>query len=260
MAETFKISATAAAAKVANINEPLYTVDAKRKVFYLNITLLDASEAIKEKVFEKISGKKVDSGEARTTTIKDRFAGRIANRVSQRVTPSKIVPKISKKIVKLLPLKMRQKGIKIAAELAYVEGPYFVLELQVQHVDIDKLKESANNPEEGKNDDNKSISSAGLELMIAEQKIKDKEEELAREKADNEGFIARWVNWGKAKAEETALPTMVQKKIEVAMAEILTKKMAEKKIQVVSVVCPEEKQARYFFKQMKTVRPKEKSK
>jgi hypothetical protein len=60
----------------------------------------------------------------------------LAEVASKRITPSKVASQLGGKLIKKIPKKMKEKGLTVEMEQVFCEGPYVVLALQVQHVDM----------------------------------------------------------------------------------------------------------------------------
>jgi hypothetical protein len=110
-------------------------MDAEKSVLYINIVVIDASEAIANKVSTRVKDSKVPKRLRRVVTA---AATRIAGNI---FTLGKVAKKVSKKICHVLPEKMLLGGITAVVEEVFREGPFVVFQLQVQHVDLAILTE-----------------------------------------------------------------------------------------------------------------------
>lgn len=89
----------------------------------------DASEAIKAKVSVKVSDSKLPQ------PVTESVSGRVGTAGSKVVAPSKIAGRMGQKMCEKIPKKMKEKGLTVEMEEVFCEGPYVVIQLQVQHVD-----------------------------------------------------------------------------------------------------------------------------
>ena len=117
------VSAPAAAANTVSIIEG-------RPVLYANVVLQSASEAIKEGVSTKIQELK-----RLAPPLKQRLAKHVSRIAADKVSAKVVVDRLVPKLVADIPVKMKKKGLTVHVEEVFRDGPYFVLMLQVQHVD-----------------------------------------------------------------------------------------------------------------------------
>ena len=191
----------------------------------------DASEAVKAKVTEKVELSKLPK------IFKGIAIKRAGEIVSKRITPSKVAEKMGTKLCEKVPEKMKEKGLTVELEEVFREGPFIVLQLQVQHVDV-----------------------VMLEKVRAEENasVLDEEDEDAATKTVA-GTLIEWslklIGANNQKMiEESFLPAKVQAKLEKALGTMMGEKLEEKQIKADINVVKEEMQARFFFAQLKEVR------
>ena len=162
-----------------------------------------------------------------------KHAGEIA---SKRVTPSKVAEKMGAKLCKILPKKMKEKGLTVRLEEVFREGPFVVLQLQVQHVDL-----------------------VTMEKVRNEEISRSSEED---EEAASNNFAGTLIDWSlkligttnQKKLEESFLPAKVQAKLETSLTTMMGEKFKEKQIQADIKIVKEKRQARYFYEQLREVR------
>jgi hypothetical protein len=167
--------------------------------------------------------------------IKGLAAKGAAKAASKMVTPSVIAEKMAKKLCKTLPKKMSEKGLTVEVKPVFCEGPYVVLQLQVQHVDTLAVEKSQSekNADLTKDDDASKSSFAGLMLEWSLKLIGQKNQK---------------------KLEEDFLPQQVQEKLKNEMAIIMAEKFEEKQLTAEVEILKEDKQARYFYLKLQEVK------
>ena len=260
------------------IHKPtLHPDDPTKAVSYINLTILDASTAVKNMVRMKMNGGKFPA----PSKLKERVAERVATAAANKVPPSAVAKGMSTKLPKILMYKLNEKlGLQLAAQTVFVEDVYVVMQFQVQYVDssklLAKLKETP--PE---NDDDESVASAVVDAWIEEQKetlsnldeIPDQlplaEIVTAGEEGTGEGWKTTLVNFlemiitkiipdrAKQNLEEERLPAIVQQKITEEMQNMMEQKLAKKSLVADIAVLPETQQARYFFSNLNEVRERQ---
>jgi hypothetical protein len=129
-------------------------MDAEKSILYINIVIIDASEAIKNKVRTTVEDSRLPKRLRRVVTA---TATGIAGSV---LTLHKIAKKVSKKICHILPEKLFLRGITAVVEEVFREGPYLVFQLEVQRVDLATLTEKQLDKElkAGRDDDDDNTS------------------------------------------------------------------------------------------------------
>lgn len=110
-------------------------MDAERSILYINIVVIDASEAIAARVRPRVDFFHLPKPLRRVVTA---AATGIAGHV---FTLHKIAKKVSKKICLTLPEKCFARGITAVIEEVFREGPYVVFQLEVKRVDLATLTE-----------------------------------------------------------------------------------------------------------------------
>jgi hypothetical protein len=207
------------------------------------IEVQDASEAVEEKVKQKLKG----SGGWRKMV-----ASRAARAASGIASPPMIASMLGEKLPPKMIDLMEEKGITVAVDEVFREGkpdigfwavvsstshthalvllgPYVVFSVQVIKVDAVVLANSKRSKSESEGISFFHMSSlVGVGLGIIG--------------SNNQ----QWV-------EEGYLPKIVQKKLEKAMGEILAEKLEKKKMVAETYVLGEAKQARYFFAKYREV-------
>jgi hypothetical protein len=169
------------------------------KLFYVNVTILDASDAVYRKVYstlhEKLSRTKFIPG----PVVKTKLANAIAGGAASTVSPNLIAKKMSIKIPKVLMYQLGRKGLKLHAETVFLELNYFVIQLQIQHADPlvlaqsladdqqkekEQMNQKATQRAQSENDtdvtddvgDDDSVASAVIDAWLEEQDKLDTEE------------------------------------------------------------------------------------
>jgi hypothetical protein len=124
-------------------------MDAEKSILYINVVVLDASEAIKDRVRIRVEDYHLPKRLRRVVTA---AATGIAGKV---FTLHKITKKVSKKIRRKLPEKMFLRGITAVIEEVFREGPYVVFQLEIKRVDLATLtqKQLDRQLKAGRNDD-----------------------------------------------------------------------------------------------------------
>jgi hypothetical protein len=269
--------------------------DPDKALAYINLTILDASEAVYSMVHSKIREKQAKMpGPER---FKKKVAKSVAKAASNRVPPSTIAKQLSTKLPKKLMYMMYQKtGMKMAAQTVFVEDAFVVMQLQVQYVDSVRLlssaKEKTNSKKEDDDDNNgddddESVATQVLDDWIEEQsQLMTEEMESAfvtttveTEQKKKSDFFECFKGGGSIKEvvinilewilirmggtqmhqslEEKHLPALVQSKITENMQEMMAKKLESKSLKAETVVLSEVQEARYFFNQLQKVRSQE---
>mmetsp|Transcript_7721 Transcript_7721/g.11052 ORF Transcript_7721/g.11052 Transcript_7721/m.11052 type:complete len:365 (+) Transcript_7721:146-1240(+) len=205
----------------------------KGRRIYVNITVLDASKAIKHKVAKKVNNTRLPN------PIKQVVAKQASNVAGNRPSSAnRVAEKLSIKLVEMIQKKMKEKGITITCKVVFLEGPYFVIQLQVIHCDAVVLAEAR---------DDQSIG-GGVG-------------------GDECGDTHSWgiIRWGmgvmgtgpSTKLESDILPNIIHHKLKSSLDEILKEKLTEQKVETKVATLPEHKQARYFFDQLEKIRDKD---
>lgn len=253
----------------------LHEEDPSKALTFINVTLTDTSEAVFKMVHEKISNsqKKMPT----PAKFKEKVATRLAKTAANKIPPSAIAKKMAETFPKMLMYKMNtETGMQVAAQTVFVEDCFFVIQIQVQQVDLNRLVQSMG--EEKSDDDDDSVAPDVLEAWIEDQKKLAKEEKesnfvtgvvtsSANEKTSewSDGFLG-FVEWLVSRVlpvtvhkvlEEDKLPSLVQAKLSDKMQTMLEKKLADKGMGAEIAVLGHEAQARYFFPQLQHVRGKE---
>jgi hypothetical protein len=110
-------------------------MDAEKSILYINVVVIDASEAIKDRVRTRVEDKRLHVPKRLRRVVTAAATG-IAGNV---FTLHKIAKKVSKKICHKLPPKMFARGITAVVEEVFREGPYVVFQLEIQRVDLATL-------------------------------------------------------------------------------------------------------------------------
>jgi len=167
--------------------------------------------------------------------MKEAVAKRAGYMASSRVKPAMIAKKMSAKLCQKMPENMKQAGLTVALEEVFREENYFVLELQVQHVDTvaveRKQRESNTDMTQDDNDTSSSLAGALLDwsLRLIGQ--------------DNQRRL-----------EGDFLPGKVQQKLDTQMLEIMEEKFEDMQLKADVQILKEKRQARYFYSKLKAIR------
>lgn len=168
--------------------------------------------------------------------MKDAVAMRAANMVSNRVKRSNIAKRMAGRLCKTLPAKLKEKGLTIILEEIFREEHYFVLELQVQHVDtimVEKAKREKGLDVSTKEDLDSSSPMAGTLL----------------------DWTLKLMGEGNQRIlEEEYLPAKVQEKLEKQMMRMMREKFENMNLKAEVKILKEQRQGRYFFTKLKAVR------
>ncbi|KAI2509625.1 hypothetical protein MHU86_4745 [Fragilaria crotonensis] len=141
------------------------------------------------------------------------------------------------KMVATMPVKMRKKGLTVHAEEVFRDGPYFVIMMQVQHVDA--------------------------AVMIEAKQLAQKDE-----LPNDESWTVRFVKWLLSilgmnivdSVQTDYLPAFIQSMMQPHMGEQMQAELADKKMMASVEVLSEEKQARFFYVLLQQVRDSEAAK
>jgi hypothetical protein len=205
---------------------------ADRKVLYINLIVLDASDAIEGKLSRSLDAKGVPKP-------LQKVAAKLATTLA---TPDKVAALLGNELPKKLVSKLADKGLTAVAEAAFQEGPYIVLHLQLQQADT-KVMIQAQTTDVYDEDDGSLESAATLSKDWAATILAC----LQR--------VWSWLGGARQKSlEEDYLPKLIQAKMEDLMGEVLADKLEQKGLEAISEVLPEAQQARYFFDTLRQVR------
>mmetsp|Transcript_34043 Transcript_34043/g.67110 ORF Transcript_34043/g.67110 Transcript_34043/m.67110 type:complete len:279 (-) Transcript_34043:40-876(-) len=238
--------------------------------------VVDASAAVREKVLKHAITEKQNispvKGQVVANAIKQRVVNRLANFAADKVSPSQIAVRMSNRLVKILPYRMKEIGISIIAEKVFLEGPYFVLELQIKHVDMKKFLEEAPKLNKGNEDDDceevdlMAIKESELDDMIREQQTQQSEHDTRKIPATDMGVFSAPSNgilefigllfftllgMRTFFFENRCMPVLAQSKIRKSLGDMLNMQFEKKELKIDSATLEEEKQARYFYSQLK---------
>eukprot|EP00977_Amphora_coffeiformis_P009771 scaffold2246_cov162-Amphora_coffeaeformis.AAC.30 len=196
-----------------------------RKVIFINLTILDASSLIDKKLSTKLKG------------VPKPLANMATKAATTMATPERVAQLLAQEMPQKLVEKMAAKGMTAAAELGFVQGPYVVVQLQIQSVDPAALVEAQT----------KDVHDEDGEL-----------DESATLQPDMATKILNWMEWflqmigieRQRSLQDEFLPKLIQSKMETMMGEVMAEKLDSKGLQAISKVLPEEKQARYFHREL----------
>ena len=90
------------------------SVDENLEVFYVNITVIDASMAVYNKVRSKLSSDERLPGPKQ---FREKLANAIATKAAEHLPAKAIAEKLSKKIPQVLMYKLAEKGLKLFAQV-----------------------------------------------------------------------------------------------------------------------------------------------
>jgi hypothetical protein len=205
---------------------------ADRKVIYINLIVLDASDAIESMLSRSLDAKHIPKPLQSIAT----------KLVTKLATPEKVAEVLATELPKKLVTKTANKGLTAVAEVAFQEGPYIVLHLQLQQADT-KVMIQAQTTDDYDEDDGSLEQSATLSKDGA-----------ARILSCLQHFWS-WLGGHRQRSlEEDYLPKLIQARMEDLMGEVLADKLEQKGLEAISEVLPEEQQARYFFETLRQVR------
>mmetsp|Transcript_29074 Transcript_29074/g.54635 ORF Transcript_29074/g.54635 Transcript_29074/m.54635 type:complete len:222 (-) Transcript_29074:176-841(-) len=208
-------------------------IQADRPVLYLNLTVINGTEAVKAKVKEKIQRSKLPK------SLKKGVGKRAGVVASKRVKPSRIAEKMGTKLCEKMPREMAERGLMVEMEEVFREANYLVIQLQVQHVDAKALERA--------------------------QRVEYADLTMDDDAVNESTFTSELLAWclkmiggdNQKRLEETFLPEKVQAKMETKILETMTDKFEKKGIEADVAILREENQARYFYQKLKDVRQRE---
>lgn len=195
-----------------------------RKVIFINLIVLDASSAIDQQLSQKLKGKVCQP----LVKVASKAATILA-------TPERVASMMSEKMPLKIVDKMASKGITAMAETVFCDGPYVVLQLQLQSVSPQAMIEAQS---KYVYDENGNL------------------EDTAKLEPGWTATLQRWLKWvlsmigleNQKSVEEEYLPKLIQAKMESIMGDIVATKLETKGMKAVSQVLPETEQARFFYK------------
>jgi hypothetical protein len=124
----------------------IFDIDLEKDVSYINLTILDASQAVEAMVKEKLAEKSINNSKFFSSIIRppekfrNKVHDKIASAVANNIPVSSIAKGLAESMPKLLMYKIATKtGMKLAAETVFVEDSYVVIQFQIQYVDSQKL-------------------------------------------------------------------------------------------------------------------------
>lgn len=93
---------------------PAGSVNQELEVFYVNVTVVDASMAVYDKVRSKLLTKsqKLMPGPPR---LREKLAGAVATQAAEKISAKTVAEKMSQKIPRVLMYKLAEKGLKLHA-------------------------------------------------------------------------------------------------------------------------------------------------
>lgn len=199
-------------------------ISPNRRVIYINLIVVDASGAIASKLSTK------------TQDMPKPLASLATNVATKLATPERVAGVMEKELPKKMVQKMASKGFTAVAETIFREGPYVVVQLQLQHADT----------------------SAMAAAMAVDTYDEDDETKIEQKAVLTQDWAARIQMWlqtvfswigGKRQRnfESDYLPRIIQSKMEEVMNDLIADKLEEKGVNAISRVMKQEEQARYFF-------------
>lgn len=206
-----------------------------RPVLYINVVVEDVSEAIKEGVSAKIQKLKLPMT---STSLKEKVAKHVGRIAAEKklVSKEQIANKLASKLVQEAPLKMKKKGVTVHVEEVFRDGPYFVLAMQVQHVDATAMVAAKELAAKKKSGDAVQDTFSSFSLQCASWLMTNMGVSLA------DSF------------QTSYLPALIQSQIRAQLGGKMKRKMVEKKMQASVEVVREEKQGRLFYSLLDRVR------
>lgn len=256
----------------------LHAEDPNKKMSYINLTIVDASDAVYKMVHAKVTEKQ--SKLPGPAAFKNRVAKTVAKTASTRVPASVIAEKLSEKLPKMLMYKMHHTtGMRIAAQAIFIEDTFVVMQLQIQYVDSVRLLNSATEQDDNEEDDDDSVATAVLDEWIEEQgklAMEQEDSSFVTEAAGSAGckgpaknwkeYVVNWLEWAierimpgsaRRQLEHNHLPGLVQSKITSGIQEMMEKKLAQKSLKAEIAVLSQEEEARFFFSNLQMIRERQ---
>jgi hypothetical protein len=139
-------SSSRVGSKGASSAGSIFDIDLEKDVSYINLTILDASQAVEAMVKEKLAEKSINNSKFFSSIIRppekfrNKVHDKIASAVANNIPVSSIAKGLAESMPKLLMYKIATKtGMKLAAETVFVEDSYVVIQFQIQYVDSQKL-------------------------------------------------------------------------------------------------------------------------
>jgi hypothetical protein len=123
----------------------IFDIDPEKDVSYINLTILDASQAVEAMVKEKIAETEQNNSKFFSLIrppekFRNKVNDKIASAVANNVPVSTIAKSLAESMPKILMYKIATKtGMRLAAETVFVEDSFVVIQFQVQYVDSQKL-------------------------------------------------------------------------------------------------------------------------
>lgn len=200
-----------------------------KPVLYINIVVIDVSEVIKAKVQEKVEASNIPKH------MKGMVTKSATSVATSRINRSVVAAKVSEQLCSTMPPMMKEKGITVTMEEVFREEHYFVLELQVQHVDAiileqEKAPKTIASGESG-NDNSPTMTATLLDWTL----------KLIGH--NNQHLL-----------EGEFLPAKVQEKLETKMMKAMEEKFENMRLKAQVEILKETKQARYFYPKLKSIR------
>lgn len=267
----------------------VYKADATKCTSYINLTVCDASDAVYNQVYSKVSATQTSFPGPKK--FKEKVAHAMAKTASTKVPKSVIVKAMAEKLPKMLMYKLHSKmGMRLAAQAVYREDNFVVIQIQVQYVDSKRLlakakedmgKSQPEGEEEDDDSDDESVATAVLDEWIAEQKNLAQEEQESpfvtnsklEEEEEQEEIVWSLKNWREVivmvlawiltklipctvtrDLEESKLPSLIQAQITSNMKDMLDQKLSKMELHADTAVLGEADQARYFFSHLQDLR------
>lgn len=176
--------------------------------------------------------KKVNKGNL-PRELKEKIAEGAANLAVSLIAQEDFARMMSTKLCRVLPTIMKRKGMTATVEEVFREGPFFVLEFQICHVDLVRADEAIREEEADLTTDDDALSLTSLLLK----------------------WSLRMIGPGnKKKLEEYLFPKAIHDTVQNEMSSIMGVNFVERGLQADYRILGEGNQARYFFSQLKAVR------
>lgn len=228
--------------------------DPEKASLFVNIVIHDASEAIKEKVRESFhhlgtvnhdpsnddsntnnrANRRKQRVKAKVFDVAHKLMSTgmkqsIANTASHAVAidfdySERLTAEVSATICQEISAILRLKGITGLVRPAHIQGPYLVLELQVQHVDTNVFDMYGEDTATSSNNSNASASSPSASAVLL-----------------------RTLGQMTPLVEQDFLPHMVQSHLFHSLQSTLQKELSENLLVTDTIIVPEQYQARYFY-------------
>jgi protein required for attachment to host cells len=108
-------------------------IDDSLKVFYINLTVLDATEAVVDKVHNIMHGRRLHMPAPKAW--RKAWTKTVAKRAAKHVSRKHVAKLLARKIPPRLIRTMNKRGLSVWAETVFCDHAFVVVQVQVHHVD-----------------------------------------------------------------------------------------------------------------------------